>query len=69
MYEDPQVELSKLNSGPEARSEKPFGTGLQFTLDAESATSEGTKPDIHTEMENIKKYSGIGGGTTQKSFK
>ena len=65
VYEDHRVEMRRLNSGPEASSEKPFRTELQFALDAKSAPSESTVPDFPTDMEGIQKYSGIGGGTKQ----
>ena len=72
-YKDHRLETVRLNSGLEACSEEPFKTELQGSSEARAATSEAaprlTVHQFYALMEGIQKYSGVGGGTTQRSFK
>ena len=72
-YEDHRLETVRLNSELEACSEEPFKTELRGGSEAQSSTVEpASRPTVKqffAEMEGIQKYSGVGGGTTQKSFK
>ena len=72
-YEDHRLETVRLKSGPEACLEKPFRTDLRGGSEAQSSAvkpaSKSTVQQFFADMEGINKYSGIGGGTTQKSFK
>ena len=72
-YEDHRLETVRLNSGLEACSEEPFRTELRGGLEARSSTvktaARRTVQQFFAEMEAIQRYSGVGGGTTQKSFK
>ena len=72
-YEDHRLETVRLHAGLEACSEKPFKTKVQGDSEAPSSSAEPisrpTLQQFYTNMEGIQKYFGVGGGTTQKSFK
>ena len=72
-YEDHWLETVRLHSGLEACFEKPFKTEVQGGSKAPSSSagpvSRLTLHQFYAHMEGIQKYYGIGGGTTQKSFK
>ena len=68
-YEDQRIELWQQISGTEACLEKPFSTEIEVVTKLQSVSANSPTPEGTVTMENIQRYSGIGGGTTQKTFK
>ena len=69
-YEDPTEEIRLLRDSVTEENSMNHIVGEQRIIpDINSATIDSSFPESPLSMEGIQKYSGVGGGSTQKSFK